>query len=88
MHLPLKVEFTRAGEILKYLEQEPENANTVKESKPYGYYTLDEESCISFNIQDISYEGVIVQLNDEAGNPTMCITGVGGNQSAWAVKYL
>jgi hypothetical protein len=45
-------------------------------------------SCITLNLGKNSYEGVIVQLNDEAGNPTMCITGVGGNQSAWAVRYL
>ena len=88
MHKPLKVEFTRAGEILKYLEQSPENANTVKESRPYGWYSLDDESRITFQANGITYEGVIVQLNDEAGNPTMCITGVGSNQSAWAVKYL
>ncbi len=88
MHRPLKVEFTRAGEILKYLEQDPENENTVKESKPYGWFSLDGDSRITLEINGVTYEGVIVQLNDEAGNPTMCITGVGSNQSAWAVKYL
>lgn len=88
MHRPLKVEFTRAGEILKYLEQNPESMNTVKESKPYGWFSLDGDSRITLEVNGVTYEGVIVQLNDEAGNPTMCITGVGNNQSAWAVKYL
>lgn len=88
IHKPLKVEFTRAGEILKYVEQSPENSNTVKEGRPYGWYTLNEESRITFHAGGVTYEGVVVQLNDEAGNPTMCVTGVGANQSAWAVKYL
>lgn len=88
MHVPLKVEFTRAGDILRYKEQDPENTDMVKESEPIGWYTLEGESCISFEVGGISYEGVIVQQNDEAGNPTMCISGVGENHSAWAVKYL
>lgn len=88
IHKPLKVEFTRAGEILKYVEQSSENSNTVKEGRPYGWYTLNEESRITFHAGGVTYEGVVVQLNDEAGNPTMCVTGVGANQSAWAVKYL
>ena len=88
MHVPLKVEFTRAGDILRYKEQDPENSDTVKESEPIGWYTLEGESCISFEVEGISYEGVIFQQNDEAGNPTMCISGAGQNHSAWAVKYL
>lgn len=88
IHKPLRVEFTRAGEILKYKEQEPANRNEVKERAPYGFYTLEEESRITVTIAGVTYEGVIIQLNDEAGNPTMCITGVGSNQSIWAVKYL
>lgn len=88
MHKPLRVEFTRAGEILQYLDQRTEPENNLKVEKPYGYYTLNGDSKIAFSLNGVSYEGVIVQLNDEAGNPTMCITGVGENQSAWAVKYL
>ncbi len=88
MHTPLKAEFTRSGDILRYKEQEPENADTVKESEPIGWYTLEGESCISFEVEGISYEGVIIQQNDEAGNPVMCISGVGENHSIWAVKYL
>ncbi len=88
IHRPLRVEFTRGGEILKYLDQSANPENPLKVERPYGYYTLDGESKITFSLNGITYEGVIVQLNDEAGNPTMCITGVGENQSAWAVKYL
>jgi hypothetical protein len=139
MHRALRVEFTRGGEILRYLEQDavwqrqekagsseaseslkqagslgqddsekqtgnPGKSQAVEtlqlpqqgaaqsndrtDSKPYGSYTLNGDSRITFSLNGVSYEGVIVQLNDEAGNPTMCITGVGANQSAWAVKYI
>ena len=88
IHRPLRVEFTRGGEILKHLDQSANPESPLKLERPYGYYTLDGESKITFSLNGITYEGVIVQLNDEAGNPTMCITGVGENQSAWAVQYL
>lgn len=78
VHKPLQVEFTKDGKIL---------APSTKRKTPYGTYSLDDESRITFSLRDIAYEGVIIQLNDEVGNPTMCITGVGANQSAWAVKY-
>jgi hypothetical protein len=140
MHKALRVEFTRRGEILRYIDQSVnwERASREKvheaivqtpdshgdsenphgsdsdraleasreneksgallqsdkmedlrtEDEPCGSYTLKEDSRIVFSLNGVSYEGVIVQLNDEAGNPTMCITGVGANQSAWAVKYI
>jgi arabinan endo-1,5-alpha-L-arabinosidase len=76
IHKPLEVEFTRSGEILR------------DQGKPYGLYEPKEGGSITFTIGKTMYEGVVVQLNDEAGNPTMCVTGVGENQSVWAVKYL
>ena len=57
-------------------------------NKLIGTYRLENDSRIVITTNAVTYEGVIVQLNDEVGNPTMCITGVGDNQSAWAVKYL
>lgn len=88
MHKPVKTQFTMGGEILKYRNQDPESDSAETIARPMGSFTLGDESCITLTIGENSYEGVIVQLNDEAGNPTMCITGVGGNQSAWAVRYL
>jgi arabinan endo-1,5-alpha-L-arabinosidase len=88
MHRPLRVEFSRGGEIRRYLDQSDNPEHALKLEDPCGYYTLDGDSRIAFTLNGVSYEGVIVQLNDEAGNPTMCITGVGANQSAWAVKYI
>jgi arabinan endo-1,5-alpha-L-arabinosidase len=91
MHQPLRVEFTRNGEIRRYRDQnrlpEQEKLDNL-EKNIYGLYTLYEDSRIAFSLNGVNYEGVIVQLNDEAGNPTMCITGVGENQSAWAVRYI
>ena len=88
IHKPVKAEFMMNGEILKYRDQSAESVSKETYAKPIGSFTLSDESCITLNIGENSYEGVIVQLNDEAGNPTMCITGVGANQSAWAVRYL
>ncbi len=88
IHKPVKAEFTMNGEVLKYRDQNAESVSKETYARPIGSFTLGDESCITLNIGENSYEGVIVQLNDEAGNPTMCITGVGANQSAWAVRYL
>lgn len=81
---PVKAEFTRDNEIIRTEAAEEQKSR----KKPYGSYRLEDESRISVSIGDLVYECVIVQINDEAGNPTMCITGVGGNQSVWAVRYL
>jgi arabinan endo-1,5-alpha-L-arabinosidase len=93
IHEPLKVEFTMNGEIIRFAKSKTaEKSKTTEKSKtaeePYGYYEPKDGGNITFSIGETTYEGVVVQLNDEAGNPTMCITGVGENQSVWAVKYL
>lgn len=98
VHKPLKVELLPGGRILKYRDQSgPEdlpvltNAKAEKnplEEKEYGTYRLEGESKVIYTLGGIVYEGVIVQLNDEAKNPVMCITGTGSNRSAWAVRYL
>lgn len=75
---PVKAEFARGGEIF----------SGETEGKVLGQYRLEDESRISITIGEVTYESIIVQLNDEAGNPTMCMTGVGSNQSIWAVRYL
>lgn len=75
IHRPTVVAFTLFGEI-------------QKDGAVIGTYQLEDESKIRFTIKSVAYEGVIVQLNDEAGNPTLCLTGVAENQSAWAVRYL
>lgn len=80
---PVKVEFTRDNKIIC-----AETTDGKKDKKLFGSYRLEDESRITVTIGKLVYECVIVQINDEAGNPTMCITGVGSNQSIWAVRYL
>lgn len=80
---PVKVEFTRDNKIIC-----AETTDGKKDKKLFGSYRLEDESRITVTIGKLVYESVIVQINDEAGNPTMCITGVGSNQSIWAVRYL
>ncbi len=75
---PVETEFTLSGNIVV-----PSQGNKV-----VGQYVLEGESRVSITMNGVTYESVIVQLNDEAGNPTMCMTGVGSNQSIWAVRYL
>ena len=39
-------------------------------------------------MNDAVYKGVIVEMNDEAGNAVRCITAAGNNnESIWAVFY-
>ena len=75
VHKPLRVIFTIEGKILR-------------ENVEIGHYEVGARANISVTVHDITYEGLVIQQNDEAGNPTMCITGVGDNQSIWAVKYI
>ena len=88
MHNPVKVEFTRDGFVKRHKDQSPDSDDMELDKLPLGVYRLESDSRIIYDTGKVIYEGTIVQLNDEVGNPTMCITGVGDNQSAWAVKYL
>ena len=62
--------------------------NEQTQEQIVGQYRLEDESRIIISLGNMIYDCVVVQLNDEAGNPTMCFTGVGNNQSVWAVRYL
>lgn len=43
---------------------------------------------VTISIDGIVYEGVVIDMTDEAGNETRCITAVGGNnQTLWMVHY-
>ena len=54
-----------------------------------GTYTVTEGTCnINITIDGNEYSGIIVEMTDEAGNSTICITAAGrDNKSIWAVKY-
>ena len=77
VHKPLAVQFTRDNRI--------ENKET---SEVVGMYKLENDAKIKLNYNGADYEGIIMQMKDEADNPTMCISVVGDNKSIWAVKYL
>ncbi len=88
IHKPVKVLLNMEGQILKYRSQSAESSAEETYQKPVGSYFLGEESYVNVTVGEYTYEGVVIQLNDEAGNPTMCLTGVGENRSVWAVRYL
>ena len=54
-----------------------------------GSYEVSKGSCdIRITLGDAEYSGVIVEMQDEAGNDTLCITAAGAdNRSIWAVQY-
>lgn len=78
---PVKTQFFD-GKIYRLSDEKEDEKTEI------GSYLLGEESRMSVSMNEITYESVIVQLNDEAGNPTICVTGVGSNQSMWAVRYM
>lgn len=44
---------------------------------------------VTITLGEAVYKGVIVEMQDEAGNPVRCITAVGNNnESIWGVLYL
>lgn len=55
-----------------------------------GSYELEEDSCYIRLAQDgISYEGVLLDMTDEAGNAVRCLMAVGeNNETIWMVMYL
>ncbi len=50
---------------------------------------VQEGTCYAtVTVEDVEYEGVIVDMIDEAGNDTRCITAVGSNnRTVWLVHY-
>ncbi len=55
-----------------------------------GRYTLEEGSCyMSIALNDVTYDGVLVDMTDEAGNDGRCFVAAGANnETVWAVMYL
>ena len=52
---------------------------SIEEGSPNVTLTLDGQE----------YQGVFVETNDEAGNPTMCFSACGSNnETVWGVHYL
>lgn len=54
-----------------------------------SWSTEDGTAYIDLTIGEASFTGVVVQMEDEAGNQTLCFTAAGeNNESVWGVKYL
>ena len=55
-----------------------------------GTYKLEEgTNYIDVRLGDAQFKGVLVDMPDEAGNPTRCLTAVSDNNHAlWGVRYL
>lgn len=55
-----------------------------------GSYILEEGTCYMSIVQnDIAYDGVLLDMTDEAGNVVRCFMAVGANnETVWAVMYL
>lgn len=55
-----------------------------------GSFSLTEDSpYVTLTIDDATYEGVMIQMQDEADNPVMCFTACGeNNETVWGVHYL
>lgn len=53
-----------------------------------SYQVTDGTNYITITSEGVTYEGVMVEMTDEAGNNTFCITAVGdNNHSIWGVRY-
>lgn len=88
VHVPVMIELTEQGEIFRILEESEGELQKKTASAAAGDYRPGDSSGITFTIDGNSYEGVVVEMKDEAGNQTRCITAVGSNHSLWAVRYL
>ncbi|MBP3279838.1 MAG: hypothetical protein J6M44_12850, partial [Butyrivibrio sp.] len=55
-----------------------------------GEYTVkDGSNYVTITIDGIEYKGVMINMTDEAGNNTFCISAVGNNNhSIWCVHYM
>lgn len=62
----------------------------VKGDTISGTYTLEEGTVyMSVELDDVLYDGVLVDMDDEAGNAVRCFMSVGdNNQTVWGVQYL
>lgn len=46
-------------------------------------------SFIHLTLNDMEYDGILLEMEDEAGNPVLCFTAAGAsNESIWGVQYL
>lgn len=52
-------------------------------------FVLEKGTCnIKLDYEGVDYEGVVIDMEDEAGNKTRCICALANNKCIWAVRYL
>lgn len=63
---------------------------TIEGLKDVASYEVKEGSCfITLTVNDVKYSGVIMDMQDEAGNQVRCISACSDtNHTIWAVQYL
>lgn len=61
----------------------------LKDNQKIGSYILKKDTpFVSIIIDDQQYDGVMIQMQDEAGNETMCFSACGqNNETIWGVHY-
>lgn len=62
---------------------------TIKGEEQNGTFEVEKGTCyVTVTLGDKSYQGVIIEMKDEAGNDTLCISTSGdSNETIWGVHY-
>ena len=86
----LNHELDISAEIHKAEEVVLKKGKVSGEKGTLGSYELSENTCyMTMTIQDVPYSGVLLDMQDEAGNAVRCFMGAGtDNKTVWAVMYL
>lgn len=63
---------------------------TITGADVTGTYSVTEGTDdITITLDGKTYQGVLIEMEDEAGNPVLCFSAAGtSNESIWGVKYL
>ena len=62
----------------------------IQGGKQGGTFEVEEGTChVAITLDGKNYQGVIIEMEDEAGNQTLCISASGdNNETIWGVHYL
>lgn len=80
IHEPEELKFYSDGTVRRIENGEPAEAGsyTLEKGTPYAAIQLGEDS----------YEGIFIEMTDEAGNEVLCFTAAGtNNETVWGVHY-
>lgn len=62
----------------------------IKGEEQSGTFEVEKGTCyVTITLEENTYQGIIVEMEDEAGNNTLCISASGdSNETIWGVHYL